>query len=153
MAKLFITLGIPGSGKSTWLSTFLSHAEIVSSDAIREEFTGDASDQTQNAKIFDEFHYRIDTGLRYGHDVAADSTALDKAARDRLLEIAAKHEAEAHLIVFDNVVQAMSRNTKRTRVVPLSAMKRMLDKYEFYKLNESDNALRYSSVTEIRSLN
>ena len=42
MGKLIVPVGVPGSGKSTLAAT-IDGAVIISSDAIREEFFGDAN--------------------------------------------------------------------------------------------------------------
>jgi len=154
MSRLFILVGIPGCGKSTWANTFFSHAEIVSSDAIREELAGDATDQSKNGQVFNVFHQRIGEQLAQDNDVVADSTALDKFARDNLFSIAQTFGSEVHLIVFANIPQAAYRNLERERVVPENVMLRMLDKYEDfeYDLYRGENT-RYTSITEIVSTN
>ena len=65
MSKLFMLIGIPGSGKST-ASQKLSeiyNAPIYSSDDIRKELYGDASVQDNPKKVFDILHKRIIEGL------------------------------------------------------------------------------------------
>lgn len=151
--RLFILVGIPGCGKSTWANDFFD--QVVSSDEIREKLTGDATDQSKNAKVFEEFHFSIEVALGHGEDIVADSTALDAFARLALVEIAKEYEAEVHLIVFTNVGQAIIRNESRDRTVPKDVMDRMLVKYERAKndIEEEILAQYYKSVIEIRSLN
>ena len=62
MITLFITIGLPGSGKSHWASE--QDAKVVSSDAIREELFGDVNDQNHNNEVFNEVHNRIQISLR-----------------------------------------------------------------------------------------
>lgn len=152
MARLFITVGIPGTGKSTWASTYLKDAKVVSSDAIREELSGDATDQTKNGQVFNVFHQRIGEGLAQDLDVVADSTALDRFARENILAVAAIFKCEIHLIVFSNVEQAAVRNAARERVVPQDVMIKMLGKFEKFKSDLPAESRLYTSVTEIRSL-
>jgi len=152
MAKLFILVGIPGTGKSTWAEAHHGRDVIVSSDAIREELFGDVTDQEHNREVFDTFHARIRLGLLDGNDVVADSTALDRFARNNLLKLARSYVAEAHLVFFDNPLQGMLRNTERERVVPDHAMKRMLAKSEEFRRDLSDEKVNYKSITRIGSL-
>lgn len=154
MARLFITVGIPGTGKTTWAKTFFKepYAVIVSSDTIREELTGDASDQTRNQEIFDEFHARVRVGLVFGKDVVADSTALDPFARKNLIDIAKGLDAEIHLVVFENVNQGSDRNQRRNRVVPEGAMVRLMKKYIQFQEDLSSEQELYNSITKIRSV-
>lgn len=152
MARLFMTIGIPGTGKSTWIKRFLGkHIDIVSSDAIREGL-GDVNDQSRNEEVFRIFHELIDSSLRNGYDCVADSTALDIFARQKLYDIARRANAEVHIIFFRNVHQAYERNLSRERVVPEEAMVRMLDKYERTLLNLPFEADQYTTLTEIQNL-
>lgn len=151
MAKLIILCGIPGCGKTTWTKTYLSgsfHYAHHSSDAIREELTGDATRQDVNEQVFKTFHYRIAESLDHGFDTVADSTALDLRAREKLMEVA--HNHEVHLVLFCNNDEAVRRNRNRERVVPDDVMVRMLNKYEKtqHSLRDGERLL-YDSITEI----
>ena len=64
--KLWIMVGLSGSGKSTVakeIAVMEENTIIVSSDAIREELTGKVEDQTKNDEVFKIFHKRIRKGL------------------------------------------------------------------------------------------
>jgi predicted kinase len=151
MPNLVILVGVPGCGKTSWSAKMLTtnfHYLHVSSDAIREEL-GDVTDQSQNDLVFKLFHEYIAERLSHGLDVVADSTALDRFARDRLYHLARDNGAEAHVIFFKNVDQAIMRNSKRDRVVPEDAMVRMLDKYERTCLEIIQESDQYESLTVI----
>lgn len=141
--NLIILAGVPGSGKTTYAKTFFvepyanNHA-WVSSDFIREHEFGSLAaahnPETQrenNAKVFGIFHDRIDQHLREGWNVVADATFLTRSSRAKVTDIAARHNAQTHLVIFKNVTQAEQRNSKRTanKVVPEEAMSRMFDNY------------------------
>lgn len=115
MANLYVLAGIPGSGKSTWAKQFLPHANVVSSDALRIELLGKVYDQSKNQIVFDEFHKRIEEGLRgYGaYDVVADATSLTRQSRERLIGIARKTNSRVLLVLFTNYGEAFLRNSKR----------------------------------------
>lgn len=150
-SKLFIPVGIPGCGKSTFVQTHLSCAIEHSTDAIREELTGDASSQVKNDTVFKLFHERIALDLDVGYDVFADATNLTRKARAMLWHIADDYEAEQHLIIFGNCDQAVVRNQRRARVVPEQAMLRMLENFERFKIELIQERDHYTSITEIRS--
>lgn len=144
---LTILVGIPGCGKSTWAEEVLRQP-IVSSDAIRA-ILSDINDQSKNDQVFALFHKDLDHYLKGGHDVVADSTALDKRARLSLIEIARNAEADTHLIYFSNCRQAVLRNRIRDRKVPDDVMYRMLEKYERFTLALPHES--YTRITEIAS--
>ncbi len=124
----------------------------MSSDAIREELSGDATDQSKNGQVFNVFHQRIGETLAQDRDVVADSTTLDRRSRDELRSIADTFDAEIHLVLFTNNDQAAIRNAQRDRVVPSDVMTRMLDKYERTLSDLIRESIYYNSITEIGSL-
>jgi predicted kinase len=161
MPKLFIPVGIPGCGKSTWAETFMpSSLSIRSTDAIRATL-GNVQDQSKNDEVFSRFHASIRNDLVAGRNVYADATNLRDFARDRLrsvvyaangdrLALDRPADVEMHLLVFSNPDQAVARNLKRERVVPPEAMERMLDQYEQFRLDLPDERKFFKTVTEIR---
>lgn len=154
MTNLFIPVGIPGCGKSTFAATVMSQAHVISTDAIRESL-GDINDQSKNDQVFEKFHDSIRANLELGlpgAQVYADATNLTFKARWNLWKIANESGANAHLIIFTNTIQAVMRNAKRERVVPDDAMTRMTDRYEHFWLHLSKERDLYASITEIGSI-
>lgn len=85
--SLIVLVGPSGSGKSHFSEKHFDAREIVSSDAIRQEFTGDFRRQDKNNEVFDEFHRRIEVKLNVGQRVIADATNIRNADRRRVAEI------------------------------------------------------------------
>lgn len=153
--SLIIPVGIPGCGKSTWSLRTLSPGalRLISTDAIRDELIPNGAtdyDPRLNHEVFDLFHERIEDRLmRSFEHVIADATNLDERARATLREIAARCNADTHVVIFTNVEQAIERNLKRPRTVPADAMEKMLVKYEKALRDiplEAYNALTYISA-------
>jgi predicted kinase len=154
--KLFILVGIPGCGKTTYAKT-LRHPKlrVVSTDQIREIMVqqgilGDINDMSANKEVFARFHDAVDYDLKAGFDCVADATNLRDFARARLCDIVQAHDAETHVIVFNNLGEAVSRNMKRDRVVPAEAMGNMLEQHE--KALRDIPQETYTSVVYIESL-
>jgi predicted kinase len=147
-ANLYIPIGIPGCGKSTWAKQFFDSARvhIASTDAIRESL-GDVNDQSKNDQVFARFHEEISDCMVDRLDVVADATNLTRRARERLIAIGAYQNT--HAILFTNTAQALLRNAKRERVVPAHVMERMLAHYERTLLDLSHE--HYTSRIEIAS--
>ncbi len=151
--RLYVPVGIPGSGKTHWTRQMRLGQAYVSSDAIRDELRGSGESRYQvdrNDEVFATFHRRIGGGLADGYSVVADATNLSAPARSTLRDIAAYHGVECHLIVFTNLVQALSRNAARKGDdhVPDDAMKTMLEKYEV-AIRDDIPFESYDSVTYI----
>jgi len=160
--KLFIPVGIPGCGKSTFAETFLSHAICVSTDAIRKEMFGsllaahDVSKQEQrqrNDLVFKLYHEKIRTNLQAGKDVIADATNLDTRARQQLSDIVdettCEQPIEVHVLLFTNIQEAFRRNEERDsdQVVPPEVMARFAVKFD--KVVQQIDEAAYDSVTVI----
>ena len=85
---LYIMCGLSGSGKST-IATQIANENpntiIVSSDAIREELTGNYEDQEHNEEVFKIFHNRIRKNLENKKNVIADATNLTMKSRRAIM--------------------------------------------------------------------
>ena len=98
MSKLLLLCGIPGSGKSTWVSKFISEndAVVVSRDAIRFAFLREDEDYFAHEKEVTECFYKmihevLESG-QYDY-VIADATHNTPRSRANAL-----NGIEAHLI-------------------------------------------------------
>jgi predicted kinase len=150
MANLFIPIGIPGCGKSTWIEVFLGgRAKVVSTDDIRERRFGDVNDMSNNKLVFEIFHDHIEIALERGIDVVADATNLHRSSRERVKECA-REQDKIHYILFRNSLQAIRQNKARSdRQVPDDVMMyRMLPAYERTLMDIRDEA--YDTLTEIK---
>lgn len=159
--KLFVPIGIPGSGKSTWTRMMLSDAVVVSSDEIRKELFGDlrtAHDVTperkkeNNRNVWDVFYLDVEISLGLGRNVIADGTNLRDYAREKLHDIATRKGATIHAIVFNNTTQAFRQNKERPEEqwVPDDVMNDFLGQFnqEYTYITQE----QWDSYTEIGKL-
>ena len=106
---LILPIGIPGSGKSTWINKLRAEGRnvlVVSPDAIRAELS-DVSDQSNNELVFKLAHERAATGIRRGKLVVFDATNTmqegpfgRKALIEKLKEMSGK-EFTTYYEMFD----------------------------------------------------
>ncbi len=88
IAKVLIVLiGPSGAGKSHFSNQYFEDREIVSSDNLRHEFTGDFRRQDKNNETFSEFHRRIAVKLKVGQRVVADAAHIRNSDRRHTAEI------------------------------------------------------------------
>lgn len=85
--KLYLMVGIAGSGKSTWIKkqdmTFAFH---VSRDDIRFAKVNESEDYfAKEDEVFNEYCSRINYYLSNGFNVYADATHLTGKSRNKLL--------------------------------------------------------------------
>ncbi len=128
---------MPGSGKSTWAKAYKElhpNTVIVSSDAIREQLGGRASNMSNENKVWPEFLRQV-LKPKMGDDITliADSTNLSNKYRTYYAEQARPHYDKLILVTFDvPYAVCQERNKKRTpdHVVPDTAMERMFKEFE-----------------------
>jgi len=131
-----MTLGLPGSGKSTFLRNYLALKPhiILCPDQIREEVTGDINDQSQNGRVFDIFYDRLEVALKDPtvDYIGLDATFLRKAYRSPVFEIIRDSGVEHEITVIHvdlTKEQAMDRMKKRVRQVPEHVIDSMIQKF------------------------
>lgn len=141
--SLWIVSGIPGSGKSTWISAFIATATapivIVSTDDLRAELLGDATEQGANRKIFKIAHSRVRFALRAGKSVVFDATNLLKAHRSPVWRIGRACGARSIAVVLATPLsEALRRNQARSRQVPEVVIARFFLQWQRPSLSEAD---------------
>lgn len=141
--RLWIVSGIPGSGKSTWISTFITTAPspivIVSTDDLRAELLGNATEQGANHKIFKIAHSRVRSALRAGKSVVFDATNLLKAHRSPVWRIGRACGARSIAVVLATPLsEALRRNQARSRQVPEAVIARFFLQWQRPSLSEAD---------------
>lgn len=126
--KAIIGIGIPGSGKTTYLKPFAEREGLVyvSADDIREEVNGDASDQSNHTAVMRVFHDRVREGVST-KGVVLDMTYSRKRDRLQAVEFCRTHGATEVIAYWFNtpVAIAKQRNSGRSRVVPERALEAM----------------------------
>ena len=123
--RLVITVGLPGSGKSTYLARLGANA--ISSDEIRRLIADDPLDQTMNARIFSIMRYLIRQRIAAGRPVTyVDATHLTPWERKPYVVLAQRYGCRLEALYFDVPVDiCIARNRARDRAVPEAAIRKM----------------------------
>ena len=86
MGRLIMMMGIPGSGKSTWIKKNFPNVEPVSRDAIRFELLQEGEDYfAHEDEVFDKFIHQIVGSLAVDEVTIADATHLNVKSRAKVL--------------------------------------------------------------------
>ena len=150
MNTLYITVGLPGSGKSTYVKNFIKDKEIeyLSSDSLRAVYGKSEEDQTVTPLVFGHIKRKVDEFLKDGKNVLVDATSVNRSERSDYINSAKKYGAKVVAIVFKMDRQGLiDRNKKRGeqggRVVPDWVIDKMLAKFEEPSYDEGIDVMIY----------
>ena len=101
--EFIMLIGIPGSGKSTWISQKNKNNKyiIVSPDEIRRDLVGDVSDQSQNSKVWQLTKDYVINALASGKNVILDSIMTSSKNRTDFIKDLPKSNLRAKVFYID----------------------------------------------------
>lgn len=108
--SLVVLIGPSGAGKSHFCNEHFDAREVVSSDALRVEFTGDLRRQDKNDEVFQEFHRRIEVKLTIGQRVIADATNIRNRDRRMVAEIGKMMDVPVTYVVINRSPESKVRS-------------------------------------------
>lgn len=131
MTRLYMMIGLPGSGKSTTAKKIASHTEAIihSSDNIREKLYESQEIEVSNQIVFNRLHKNILSDLANGHDVIYDATNLQQKYRLHFLKGLKLLKQKTEIIYvfmatsYDIIIK---QNSQREHPVPKLVIDRML---------------------------
>lgn len=137
MAKLILPIGISGSGKSYIYNKDYKDCVQVSPDLIREELTGDISNQSKNKEVFKLAFERVDECLNKGLDVFFDATNVNKSQRKNFTDKYKDTDVEVIYVILPadidlswKRIRADIRDKKNRSDVPYFALVRQKEMYD-----------------------
>lgn len=135
MAKLFIMVGVPGSGKSTYCRNHVQRGErYISRDTIRfSKVSLEEKYFSKEKEVFKEFCKQINEALEKGINVYADATHISKKSRAKLIKNIKGYDSLCAVVVNTPVETALIQNEHRKdtrRYVPESIIRKMVAQLE-----------------------
>ena len=137
MAKLVLPIGISGSGKSYIYNKDYKDCVQVSPDLIREELTGDISNQSKNKEVFKLAFERVDEYLNSGQDVFFDATNVNKSQRKTFTDKYIGTDVEVVYVILPadidlswKRIRSDIREKKNRADVPYFALVRQKENYD-----------------------
>ena len=152
MNNLYLMVGAPGSGKSTYANNFINTygkpIKIVSRDAIRFSLFNDGAPYFSKEKaVFARFIKEINEGLDKG-DVIADATHINEVSRMKVIKRIDLSKCKVSCIVLlTDELTAINRNHLREgrARVPDSVIR---ENYARFTHPKTDN-FHYDKIIEV----
>ncbi len=143
---LFILVGIPASGKSTFcksvLLRMLDNVLYISTDKIREELGGSEDSQVPNKLVLKILYERIEEGLKQGKNVIVDATNIKKSWRQPLISMGQKYKVPIYAYVLSKSLdECIENNNKRSRKVPIWVIEKYYRDFEIPDISEGFTAI------------
>jgi predicted kinase len=128
LMRIVVLVGLPGSGKSTYVARAGGHA--LSSDAIRKLLADDETDQSIHPRVFQTLRYLLEQRIAIGRPLTfIDATNLTPEERRPYVEIARAHGYTVEAVYFRVPLEVCrERNSGRERIVPADALEKMAAK-------------------------
>lgn len=145
--RLFILMGIPGAGKSSFVSTHIKSGFTqawISRDMIRFDIVKENESYfSKEDEVFKKFIEHINHHLADGYDVFADATHLNKKSRAKLLKNLTVKPQEVSVIWLQTPLnECIKRNEKRAGTrsyVPPTQICRMAKSLQMPTFDEDIN--------------
>ena len=153
MTTFIMMIGLVASGKSyeTEILSKEYNANIHSSDAIREELSGDINNQDINDLVFKTLHNRVKEDLKNGKNCIYDATNINYKRRMAFLRELNSIPCEKICVLMATPYEVcLERNAKRDRKVPENVIKRMYMNFDipYWYEGWDDIRIKYSSNSE-----
>ena len=175
---LYIPIGIPGSGKSTFIEGMRKMYEetfgpafplfVVSPDEIRKDEFGDINDHVHNNEVWEIAHTKVyDLLCDLKYDVVLDATNVDEKLREMFIkrlydrmwndeEISLEQFKVVYILFLTSNIDVLYErirkdldNGKVRSDVPYSVLEKMLKRYNKSVLGESGiNNMKLYPITE-----
>lgn len=140
-------VGPAGGGKTVKSNKFAPY-EIMSSEDVRYELTGDYQRLDANDVVFKEIHRRTQLKLELGERVVVDATNLRKKDRMSLADIGLKVGVPIFYIVCNRDLETKIADSKRSWRGAIGAVSAITKHEHVFRTNERD-ILRGDGVANV----
>lgn len=157
MSKIYIMMGIPGSGKSTFVKSMMEDGDVwISRDLIRFAILKDGDSYfSKEDEVFKQFVENINLAIRKGaNKIYVDATHLNTVSRAKVISKIYEKYEELNLVYVKVPLElAIERNNRRSgrSLVPETSIREMYAKLQGAQPDEGFD--HYYVVNNIKERN
>lgn len=135
---LYMMVGLPGSGKSTYAEMLAEeiNGQLISSDGIRYEFYGDEMIQGEGGRIFREVDARAKRAIESGRSAVIDATNMNAKKRAGFLRQLPAGCRKVCIVMATPFDVCIKRDEERSRHVGSMIIERMRAHFQMPYYNE-----------------
>lgn len=123
--------GLPGTGKSTYISKNFPDYTLISLDNIRALLSY-REDQSRNREVANLAKEKLKESLRNKENIIWDATNIRQEFRESLIQLAKDYGAYTEIVLLlDKEQNIRKKNKQRRHVVPDKVITRMKDNFQF----------------------
>lgn len=152
-ATVYMTVGLPASGKSSWVKDKEEEyqATVLSSDELRKKWYGSEEHQGDPQKIFDYIYKTAKELLTEGKNVIIDATNINQKRRIQFVKDFDEFNKVA-LYFNTDFFTCIRRDLERERTVGHAVIRRMYENLQVPTYIEGWNEVKYFyEIDDIRS--
>ena len=129
-SEVVMLAGLPGTGKDTWIQTYLPKWPRITLDDLREELHIPPTEPNQQP-VVEEAKRRALELLLQGKSLVWNATNVVRSHRRNLIRLFVEQGAKVRLVYLEVPYSLLlQQNESRSRVVPLEAIQRMIQRWD-----------------------
>lgn len=149
MQKLYVFVGVPASGKSTYAKIHMDGIDVLSGDEFRKKLLKDETDQSNNELVFGELYKKARQILKSGKDLVIDGTNINEFERKRVLSQFSDFELERIAVYFCTALEkCYARDEKRDRTVGRDVIDDYASRFEMPTIEEGFDKIEIVDMNE-----
>ena len=130
-------IGLPGTGKDTFIKSKLTDYNVITLDDIRDELK--LKPQEDESKVISIAKNRAKEFLRNKISFVWNATNMTNLTRNTLVSLFHDYHARVKIIYLETSFdECLKRNENRVKVVPVKVIEKMLSSFVFPESKEAE---------------
>lgn len=135
--NVILTVGLPGTGKDTYIEKNYQNMKVISLDGIRDELR--IKPQEDESRVITIAKNRAKECLRCGISFVWNATNMSNMTRNGLISLFHDYHACVKIIYLETSYdECLKRNQNRIKEVPLKVIEKMLNSLVIPEIFEAD---------------